>query len=189
MKMNEEWISQFIDDELTLDEKIAFVGAVHGDGSFREECLSLLSMEKRLREPPSRDVPLPALPPKGRRSLFSFRPLKWVLVLLVAGVALVLARNPYTPEEGKTVPYRFVVYQPDADRVEIAGTFTGWERISLKRSGNSGYWEIILPLSPVEHRYTYVINGERTMSDPTAPERERDDFGGENSILPAGGIA
>lgn len=187
--MKEEWISQFIDDELTLDEKIAFVGAVHENGSFREECLGLLRQEKRLREPPSRDVPLPVSPPQRRRSLLSFRPLRWALVLLIAGVALVMARNLYPPEKEKTVPYRFVVYQPDADRVEITGTFTGWERVSLKRSGNSGYWEIVLPLQPVEQRYTYVIDGERTMSDPTAPEKERDDFGGENSIIPAGGIA
>ncbi|HQB31592.1 MAG TPA: glycogen-binding domain-containing protein [Syntrophales bacterium] len=187
--MKEEWISQFIDDELTLDEKIAFVGTVHEDSPFREECLDLLRQEKRLREPPSRDVPMPALSPRPRRSLLSFRPLQWALVLLVAGVALVLARNLSPPAKEANVPYRFIVYQPGADRVEIAGTFTGWERVSLNRSGNSGYWEIVLSLPPVEHRYTYVIDGERTMSDPTVPGRERDDFGGENSIIPPGGMA
>lgn len=187
--MKDEWISQFIDDELTLDEKIDFVGEVHENEVFLEECLSLLHQEKRLREPLVRNIPLPAVPGYRRWSALLFPSWRWAFILLFAGFALVLARNLYSPAEGKTVPYRFVVYQPEADRMEITGTFTGWKRIAMVQSGNSGYWEISLPLPPMEHRYTYVIDGERTLSDPTVPNREKDDFGGENSILAAGGIA
>jgi len=184
--MGEEWISQFIDDEMTLDEKIGFVEEIHENGTFREECLDLLRQEKRLREPLVREVPVPEIPSRRRWAAF-FRP-AWppAFALLIAGFALVLAVNLYRPAEGQPVPFRFVVFEPSAERLEIAGTFTGWEKVPMKRSGESGYWEIFLSLPPQEHRYTYVVDGERTMADPTAPKRERDDFGGENSIINAG---
>jgi len=187
--MKDEWISQFIDDELTLDEKIGFVGEIHENDPFREECLSLLHQEKRLREPLVEEVPVPAVPLRRRRGTFPFPFRRWAFILLVAGISLLLVRNVYPPEKEPAVPYRFVVYEPGANRMEIAGTFTGWERVPMKQAGGSGYWEISLSLSPMEHRYTYVVDGERTLSDPTVPRRERDDFGGENSILTAGGMA
>ena len=34
-----------------------------------------------------------------------------------------------------------------------------------------------------EHRFAYILDGDKRMADPTLPAVERDDFGGENSIL------
>jgi 1,4-alpha-glucan branching enzyme len=82
-----------------------------------------------------------------------------------------------------TVPYRFVIYQPDAEKVEITGSFISWDTIPMKKMGASGYWEIVVDLDQGEHRYSYILeNGER-IPDPTILTREKDDFGGENTIL------
>jgi 1,4-alpha-glucan branching enzyme len=78
---------------------------------------------------------------------------------------------------------RFVVYEPAANQVELTGSFTGWQRTPLQRIGTSGYWELTLPVPSGEHRFSYILDGDRQMADPTVPRRENDDFGGENSIL------
>ena len=46
----QEWISMYIDDELTMDEKIQFVEKVHGDRSFKNETIELIQFEKALRQ-------------------------------------------------------------------------------------------------------------------------------------------
>ena len=53
----------------------------------------------------------------------------------------------------------------------------------MQRIGSSGYWEINLPVPSGEHRFAYILDGDRRISDPTLPASEKDDFGGENSIL------
>jgi 1,4-alpha-glucan branching enzyme len=80
-------------------------------------------------------------------------------------------------------PYRFVIYQPEAQHVELAGSFSDWQRIPLKPTGQSGYWETTLDLPEGDHRFSYIIEGNRRLTDPTIAVRETDDFGGENSIL------
>jgi 1,4-alpha-glucan branching enzyme len=79
--------------------------------------------------------------------------------------------------------HRFVLYQPDVDRVEITGSFLDWSAVPMKRSGTSGYWEAILDVPSGEHRLCYIIEGHERIPDPTISIREKDDFGGENSIL------
>ena len=79
--------------------------------------------------------------------------------------------------------HRFVLFQPDVNRVEITGSFLGWEAVPMQRSGTSGYWEVVLEVPAGEHRLCYILEGGRRIPDPTIPIREKDDFGGENSIL------
>ena len=42
-------ISQFIDDELSLDEKCEFVETVHASRGFKQETVDLINQEKLLR--------------------------------------------------------------------------------------------------------------------------------------------
>ncbi len=46
--MSDILISQFIDDEMNLDEKITFVGIVRDDRRFADETVALLQQEKIL---------------------------------------------------------------------------------------------------------------------------------------------
>ena len=87
------------------------------------------------------------------------------------------------PVQNPAASHRFVIYRPDVTRAEIAGTFTGWQRIPMNRIGSSGYWDIIVNLPFGEHRFTYILDGEKRFADPTVPIRELDDFGGSNSII------
>lgn len=188
--MKDQLISQFIDDELDLDEKMEFVEEVYGSPSFRDESLALLRQERLLRSDPVQAVPL-VEPVASHRSVL----LRWRSFLYPAGMfgsalaaALVvfavftfLAPRPVT--DGTDFSHRFVIYQPEAETVEITGSFTGWRKVPLRQLGTSGYWEITLAVPGGEHRFTYILDGDREYADPTVPARERDDFGGENSIL------
>lgn len=180
--MNDQLISLYIDDELDLDDKIVFVEAVHDDKTFKDETVNLLRQEKLIRA--DAVDRLPALRIKERRSPWQarlLRPLAAAAAGLAAAAILWVAIWP-APEPSLR-PWRFVIYQPDAQGVELAGSFSGWKRIPLKHAGSSGYWEITLELSEGDHRFSYIIEGRRRMADPTIAVREADDFGGENSIL------
>jgi hypothetical protein len=196
--MNEDdfLISMFIDDELSLDEKIDFVEQVHRRSEFRDEAVSLLSQEKDLRSD-VRDERKVLVPEPARTRSF-FMPLGFgMAAAAIAATVIVissllfwqLSMDGHTSGQIPSVPYRFVIYEPDAARVEIAGSFTGWKRIPMDRSSKGGYWELTLRLQPGEHSFTYILDGTRKMADPTMPANEPDDFGGVNSILYTGGNA
>lgn len=183
-------ISQFIDDELNLDEKIEFVEKVHASSAFKEETVSLLNQEKLLLTEIEDLKPVlkPASP--VRRTFTLLRPVN-IAVAALAATVIVLS-SPLFLEQGQdrqevkhqgVIPYRFVIYEPEVGQVEIAGSFTGWKKIPLEPKNRSGYWEVTIDLPPGEHNFSYILNGSKKISDPTVLAREPDDFGGENSIL------
>jgi len=177
-------ISLFIDDELNLDEKILFVETVRSDAMVAADAVSLLHQEKRLRADVTDRLPAIRLEtdkPFKKRFRDLFRPLAPVLAGMAATAAVLFAFMP--THEACPLRNRFVVYRPDALRVDIAGSFTGWKKIPMNKAGLDGYWEITLPLSEGEHRFAYIADGGRRFPDPTVPCREMDDFGTQNSIL------
>jgi hypothetical protein len=180
--MNDQLISMYIDDELDLDDKIVFVETVHDDKTFKDEAVNLLRQEKLIRA----DIVdrLPALGIKEQRSPWLGRLLR-PFAAAAAGLAAaaILWVTFWPAPEQPLRPYRFVIYQPEAQGVELAGSFSSWKKIPLKHAGSSGYWEITLELPEGDHRFSYIIEGSRRMADPTVAVREADDFGGENSIL------
>lgn len=177
----------FIDDELDLDDKAAFVERAHGDASFREETLALLHQEKLLRS----DVTV-SVPDATIREKMNLRVPRWSAILRPAGMlgsaiaaalVVVLLFVSYPHDARTTVSHRFILYRPDLTRVELAGSFNEWRPIPLEKIGESGYWEVTMDLPPGEHRFSYILEGDRKYADPTIITREQDDFGGENSIL------
>lgn len=180
--MNDDLISMYIDNELGLDEKLIFVETIHEDKNFKDDTVNLLQQEKLLR---SEVVDhMPTLDIKEHRSVWHLKPFR-PFVAAAAGLAAaaILFFVFYPRHEYPMHPYRFVIYQPEAQNVELAGSFSGWKRIPLKSTGHSGYWETTLELPEGEHRFSYIIEGGRRLTDPTIAVREIDDFGGENSIL------
>ncbi len=181
--MNELLISQFIDDELDLDEKKDFVRAVRESREYAEETLALLEQERWLRAEPEADLPeMRFAAPFRTRLLRLLQPLG-AFAAGAAAAALVWFLMPAVPVGEISRSHRFVLYQPEAAAVEISGSFTGWRSLPMKRAGDAGYWEITLELPPGEHRFGYIVEGGRRLADPTVALREQDDFGGENSIL------
>lgn len=179
--MKDQLISQYIDEELSLDDKIEFVETVHADAHFTEEALVLLDQEKWLRSDVSDYRPSPSL------NTFSgwIRPFLKPMGIFASGLAAALLVLFLTlpKEEPRLTPHRFVLYQPNAAHAEIAGTFTGWSPVPMEKAGTVGYWEVVLDLPEGVHRFSYILDKKRRLADPTILTREIDDFGGENSIF------
>jgi hypothetical protein len=120
---------------------------------------------------------------------FSIRPA--YALAAAACVAIVLAvyvreLPSSAPERAGAVddPQLFVQFRLDtaASRVQLAGTFTNWEpRYDLRESA-PGIWTITVPLKQGVHDYAFVVDGQRWVPDPSAPQIG-DGFGGTNSRL------
>ncbi|MEH6451937.1 MAG: glycogen-binding domain-containing protein [Psychromonas sp.] len=183
-------ISMYIDNELSIDDKISFVKHVHKDQDFTYEALSFLKQEKALRGSLAEDAPKIDLPFLERPS-FSFmvaKPLKFmfaasVLILATLYFSFDPSPNNSAPSLSAGNQHRFVIYQSDIKQVEITGSFTNWQRIPLQPAGASGYWEITLEVPPGEHAFSYILDGDNIFADPTILAQEKDDFGTINSIL------
>jgi len=183
-------ISMFIDHELSIDDKIAFVEHVHADQQFMDDTVSFLKQEKALRGSLTEqvpDVPLPFL----QRHKFSFLAARPLGVAFAVSLLLLLALyfTPTQPPQTGFHPtpashqHRFVIYQSGIKQIEIAGSFTNWQRIPLQPAGSTGYWEITLEIPPGEHTFSYILDDNKILADPTIPAKEKDDFGTINSIL------
>lgn len=182
--MKEYLISMFIDNELSLDEKIQFVEHVHADEAYKDESVELLNQERIIRSDVVESIPSISI---KTRKKFVFPFLRPIGLVASAAALVILILFVFMPvKEHISMPYRFVIYRPDVSNVEITGSFTGWKRVPMKRIEGSGYWEISLDIADGEHRFTYVLDGSERFADPTARMREQDDFGGENSILSIG---
>lgn len=177
----------FIDDELDLDDKLEFVERVHGDGSLKDEAIELLHQEKLLRHGMPVSVPDVDMPIEKRFSLPSWRyllrPAGIIGSALAVALVVVFLLMPFPRHMDKAVSHRFVIYRPDVNLVELAGSFNGWQKVALREIGKSGYWEVTIDLPPGEHRFSYILEGDEKIADPTLMTKERDDFGGENSVL------
>jgi hypothetical protein len=191
--MKDYLISLFIDNELNLDEKIDFVENTHGDQVFKDEAIGLLKQEKQLHAEMVHRVPqVQAVEEKEpwKEVLFTWlRPASLFAAGLALGAALLWVRPSIAPPPvlstvaNVETPYRFVIYRPDASQADIIGTFTGWQPVSMEKIGASGYWSLTLNLGEGEYQYSYVVEDGQQITDPTVPERVKDDFGGENSVI------
>ncbi|MGB3212951.1 MAG: glycogen-binding domain-containing protein [Desulforhopalus sp.] len=191
--MKDYLISLFIDNELNLDEKIDFMEMAHDDQVFKDEAIELLKQEKLLHTEMVHRVPL--VKAAGKREpwinvvLDWLRPASLFATGLALGAMLLLVRpsadsGPLQSSVANIeTPYRFLIYRPDVDQAEIVGSFTGWQPISMKRIGATGYWSLTVHLGEGEYQYSYLIEGGQHIADPTVPERVKDDFGGENTII------
>ena len=182
--MKDELISLFIDNAMDLDEKIEFIELVHANRSYKDDALSLLKQESGLRQDISETIPVVDLKTDGRIGLFFNR--AWGYLATAAATACIIFWLTFQAPVAETIPYRFVLYHPGVEQVQLSGSFTDWDPISLHRIGDSGYWDITLPIPRGEHQFSYILNGKETLTDPTIQAREMDDFGGENSILAVG---
>jgi len=180
----DEIISMYIDDEMTLDDKITFIEKIRADTFFSNETMDLLRQEKLIRSEVVECLPVfDAEPRFDWKKYFKpfFQPMGIVASALATVIIFLLIYTPH-PTPG-LITERFVIFKPDVSKVEITGTFTDWKRVPMNKIDDSGYWEICLNLTQGEHRFVYILENRYSFADPTMPARERDDFGGENSIF------
>ncbi len=86
------------------------------------------------------------------------------------------------PRSAPPVYVQFRLEARGATSVQLAGTFTAWQpRVELRET-EPGEWTVLVPLRPGVHDYAFVIDGDRWVADPHAPQ-VADDFGGTNSRI------
>lgn len=75
--------------------------------------------------------------------------------------------------------HTFRVYLPEAQRVELAGTFTNWraQSVAMKRE-DTGWWTATLELAPGDHDFSYLVNASTWIADYAASGVKRNGFGG-----------
>lgn len=183
-------ISMYIDNELSIEDKIVFVEHVHADQRFTVDAVSFLKQEKALRGALPDQAPEMALPFLRRAKLSFWAPKPLGLALAASLLVLVTLFFTFTPPPQNGFhpspaghQHRFVIYQSGISQIEITGSFTNWQRIPLEPAGSTGYWEITLDIPPGEHVFSYILDGDTILADPTIPAQEKDDFGTINSIL------
>lgn len=183
--------SMYIDNELDLEEKVQFIEKIRSEKEFFQETVDLLLQEKMLRTLPEKLL-IPAETPirPNKKYWFGkfFRPLAYVGTGFALAM-LFLLLQPNVSTNNLATLKRFVIFEPAASRVDLTGTFNGWQPVAMKRIGTTGYWELDLQLPSGEYRFAYILDGTKRVADPTQPAREKDDFGGENSILKVAGRA
>lgn len=115
-------------------------------------------------------------------------------VLAVAGVMAVVllaaagyrsrATEAVPVAAGQPAPAVFVQFRLEAmaSRVQLAGSFTNWEPRYELMEAVPGIWSITVPLTQGVHDYAFVVDGQRWVADPYAPQIG-DGFGGINNRL------
>jgi len=205
--MSNDRIHAWLDGDLPLDALTADERAAAGGLAASVEAAAA-----RLRAMPAPDLSarvMAALPRSAPRSagdrlaaalgwLWSPRPVRLSLRpaygLAFAALAAVLLALPWTPAPdarpaiadasagAPPVYVQFRIAVPGARTVALAGTFTGWKpAVALHRSGD-GEWTALVPLRPGVHDYAFVVDGDRWVADPNAPQVD-DSFGGTNSRI------
>jgi hypothetical protein len=76
---------------------------------------------------------------------------------------------------------RIRIRAPDASSVELAGDFTNWEPIALRRRRGDS-WEVTLPIEPGRHELNVRVDGGE-WGIPPGIDATRDEFGGVVGVL------
>lgn len=111
------------------------------------------------------------------------------IALLSVGGSLALRPKPKLAAAGdgarpQTVLARFTLRAPLAHAVSLAGDFNAWQPEATKlERGQNGVWTVEVPLPPGRHQYMFVVDGKQWVTDPDAPAKVDDGFGGENAVL------
>jgi hypothetical protein len=135
---------------------------------------------------------------RGVSSLFATREVRvrWRPVYGVAAAAVVaalvlvptlgrrfLSRSPAEASSpAATVYVQFRLLAGDAQNVALAGSFSDWQPDVALRPSPDGIWTVTVPLPPGVHDYAFIVDGQRWVPDPYAPQVD-DGFGGTHSRL------
>lgn len=80
---------------------------------------------------------------------------------------------------------RFVYIDNEADSIAVAGDFSNWDPISLTKQVVNGeqVWTGLVSMTRGEHRYMFVKDGEKWITDPLASVQREDGFGNKNAVI------
>ena len=76
----------------------------------------------------------------------------------------------------------FTYSAPEAKAVLLAGDFTGWDQAPLTmKKDKRGVWKKAVSLPPGRYEYRLIVDGQ-WRDDPQCPNRQANQFGGENCV-------
>ena len=106
------------------------------------------------------------------------------IVAAVMGLSCARVLTPAAPVSTRD-GVRFVLVQPEARRVAVAGTFNRWSVWShpLSQDPASGAWTTLVIMSPGEHLFMFVVDGTQWLSPPAAEDYVDDGFGARNGVV------
>ena len=90
------------------------------------------------------------------------------------------ARTRLMPQDVGAVLIVHVTGPDSTSRVELAGTFSGWEPVALRRRSDG--WEAQVALTPGRHRVAFRVD-DGPWRAPSNLARMKDDFGGESGLI------
>ncbi len=99
-----------------------------------------------------------------------------------------------TPISGSDAVRFDITLPANANRVAIVGDFNGWDAsatpMQAKRESKNGRatWSAQIALAPGRHVYAFVIDGQRWLVDPLAPQVQDTGFGPSNALMVDGGV-
>ena len=87
----------------------------------------------------------------------------------------------------------FTLKLPGAKSVTVIGDFNEWDPAKTpltKISEKDDLWAVSVMLPPGQFQYQFVVDGEKRLVDPAAPQSVKSEFGDANSVVTvgAGGI-
>jgi len=108
-----------------------------------------------------------------------------------AFVAAAAALEPrgLTVEERNGSVTRFDLTLPASTKaVSLVGDFNGWDEAAtpMVRRASDGAWSTRVPLPPGRHVYAFVVDGQRWLVDPLAPQVPDAGFGPTNALIVGG---
>lgn len=87
-------------------------------------------------------------------------------------------------EQGGTVRFEFTL-PATARNVALVGDFNGWDAgaTPMVRDRSGRTWSARVPLEPGRHEYAFVVDGQRWLVDPLAPQVPDAGFGPTNAVV------
>jgi len=93
-----------------------------------------------------------------------------------------------TPAPPPMQTVQFVLMAPRANRVALVGDFNDWDMDATQLRRTAGdLWTVTIPLTAGRYTYTFVVDGERWVADPSAVSAPPNDFGRPSSVVTIGG--
>jgi hypothetical protein len=160
-----------------------------GDDLARQRLLARLD-----EAPPPRRVPAwrPAFAGAERTLWIAAGVLAVATGVLVAGIIDPVREPPAprVPEAGAGHEVvRFALDVPGAERVALVGDFNDWDPAAtpMRRGPSRDIWSVSLPVSRGRHVYGFVVDQQRWLPDPGAPQAPEDGFGSASSVIVVNG--
>lgn len=93
--------------------------------------------------------------------------------------------RPVVATQPSIIYVQFVLADQGARSVTVAGDFNDWDVAStpLVDADGDGVWTGLVALRPGQHKYMFVIDGKRWVTDPEAERYIDDGFGMRNAVV------